>query len=450
MYNRLMSLTLRKALRVKRIPTIAFAGSGGKTSAMFQLARELAADSAVVVSASSHLGAWQTSMADRHIIAHTTDALQELDTIPSGITLVTGGFDNGRAAPLEPELLEWLHEFCTQHGLPLLIEADGSRQRPLKAWASHEPPIPPFVEQVIVVAGLSGLKRLLTAESVHRPEIFAALSGINLGATITSEALVTVLTHTQGAQKNIPAGARKVLLLNQADTPELQAAASRMATDLSGPFESVLVASLMNQTIHAVHEPVAGIVLAAGDSSRFGAPKQLLQWKGQPFVRAVAHTAQSAGLAPVIVVTGQQAEAVQAAVADLPIHVTFNPNWSNGQGWSIAVGVRELLQKHRASAAIFLLCDQPQVNTSVLRALVEEHARSLPAVLAPMVMDRRANPVLFDAVTFDDLADLTGDVGGRAIFHKHKVDYLPWHDDRLLLDVDTPEQYQRLLEDDTL
>ena len=67
-----------------------------------------------------------------------------------------------------------------------------------------------------------------------------------------------------------------------------------------------------------------------------------------------------------------------------------------------------------------------------------------------MVIDRRANPVLFDRATFSDLLTLEGDVGGRAVFHKHRVEYLPWHDDRLLLDVDTPEMYQRLIADDTL
>jgi molybdenum cofactor cytidylyltransferase len=101
-------------------------------------------------------------------------------------------------------------------------------------------------------------------------------------------------------------------------------------------------------------------------------------------------------------------------------------------------------------ACIFLLVDQPQITASVLRALVEKHAAELQPVLAPMVQDQRANPVLFDRVTFKDLLELKGDVGGRGIFHKHRVEYLPWHDDRLLLDVDTPEMYQRLIEDDTL
>jgi molybdenum cofactor cytidylyltransferase len=98
-------------------------------------------------------------------------------------------------------------------------------------------------------------------------------------------------------------------------------------------------------------------------------------------------------------------------------------------------------------AAIFLLADQPQIPVEVIRALTEAHARSLPAILAPLVLEeRRANPVLFDRIAFPDLMQLTGDIGGRAIFSKFKVEYIPWHDDILLLDVDRPEDYQRLVD----
>jgi molybdenum cofactor cytidylyltransferase len=75
----------------------------------------------------------------------------------------------------------------------------------------------------------------------------------------------------------------------------------------------------------------------------------------------------------------------------------------------------------------------------------------MSSIIAPLVLEnRRANPVLFDRVTFPDLLKLEGDIGGRAIFSKYKVEYMPWHDDRLLLDVDNPEDYQRLVENETL
>ena len=330
-----------------------------------------------------------------------------------------------------------------------MIEADGSRQKPLKAWGEHEPPIPAFVNQVVNVVGLTGLGNPLNNESVHRPEIFSKLSGLQVGEIITPDALTKVLTHNLGGLKNIPPAARKTILLNQADTPELQSIARGMAGSLLSSFDSVIVASLVQERVFAVHEPVAGVVLAAGASTRFGKPKQLLDWKGQPFVRAVAMKALEAGLSPVLVVTGANSELVEAAVKDLNVVIVKNDEWESGQASSIKAGIRSL-SPVGVGGAIFLLTDQPQITTSIIRALVEKHADGLYPVVAPMVIDARANPVLFDQVTFADLLGIEGDVGGRAIFHKHRVEYLPWHDDRMLLDVDTPEHYQRLISDETL
>ena len=346
----------------------------------------------------------------------------------------------------------WLREFCGYYSFPLLIEADGSRQKPLKAPNGYEPPIPDFVENVILVAGLNGLGKPLDENFIHRPEIFGRLSGLKSGETVTASALLHVLTHPKGGLKNIPENARRVVLLNQADSSTLQSQAKTIAKELTLDFQAVIITSLQEKQIHAVHEPIAGVILAAGKAQRFGKPKQLLDWRGEPFVRAVAKTALESGLSPVIVVTGAYADQVKAAVQDLPVEVVHNAEWQSGQASSIIAGLsphpipppNSMNWGEEVGGAIFLLADQPQVTPTIIQALVEKHASTLDPIVAPMVLDQRANPVLFDRVTFSDLMKLEGDIGGRGIFSKHKVTYLPWHDDAMLLDVDTPEHYQRL------
>ncbi|MBK7454582.1 MAG: hypothetical protein IPJ46_12955 [Anaerolineales bacterium] len=71
----------------------------------------------------------------------------------------------------------------------------------------------------------------------------------------------------------------------------------------------------------------------------------------------------------------------------------------------------------------------------------------MQSIVAPLVLEnRRFSSVLFDRVTFHNLLQLEGDIGGRAIFSKYKVEYIPWHDDMLLLDVDNTEDYKRLID----
>jgi molybdenum cofactor cytidylyltransferase len=436
-----MELSLARALRMETFTCVAFIGAGGKTTAMFRLAAEM--HPKVIVTATTHLGDWQTKLAGKHILTDA-DTLDETEMDFHGVLLITGKADGDRLQPVTKPLLRKLHQFCKNRFTPLLVEADGSRRKPLKAWADHEPPIPEFADMTVQVVGLSGLGRPLTDELVHRPEIFSKLSSLQMGETIRPEDIVKVLTHPEGGLKNIPGYARRVVLLNQADTSELQSIAHAIMPPLLSAYQSVIVGSLLNEEIYAVHEPVAGVVLAAGGSTRFGKPKQLLDWKGQPFVRAVAKTALQAGLSPVIVVTGANSEQIEAAINDLDVRIVRNEEWSSGQGSSLNAGA-QVLASTNVGGAIFLLSDQPQVTTAVIRALVEKHAEGLYPVVAPMVMDRRGNPVLFDRAAFPDLETIEGDTGGRAIFHKYRVEYLPWHDDSLLLDVDTPEQYQRLI-----
>jgi molybdenum cofactor cytidylyltransferase len=445
-----MGLTLAKSLRLSSSPCIAFVGAGGKTTGLLQVARELPPP--VILTSTTHLGAWQISLADHHIIATSPNELQNIKF--KDVTLITGPIEkDNRTEGISRELLNWLRAETTRNHLPFFIEADGSRMKPLKAPKDHEPPIPDFVENVVVVAGLTAIGRPLSEETVYFPESFSELGGIPLGQKITPEAITRVLCHPLGGLKNIPDTARRTVLLNQSDNPELQSVAHAMAQSLLATFDSVVISSLNERSIFAAHEPVTGIILAAGGATRFGQPKQLLDWHGRPFIRAVAQTALDAGLSQVVVITGANAGLVEAAVNDLPVIIVRNTNWQSGQAGSIRAGINAIINAGRKQpgAAIFLLADQPQIDPSVIRALVENHAAELHPIIAPLVMmEQRGNPVLFDRTTFPDLLDLQGDSGGRGIFSRHHVEYMPWHDDRLLIDVDKPEDYQRLIGDDTL
>ncbi len=441
-------IALLDSLRLPDLPRVAFVGGGGKTSAMFALGRQLAARfPAVLLTTTTHLGVEQPALADLHL-DHTPQDLTQL----RGVVLISGG-ETGHArvaGPSEADL-ESLMQRAGQAGLPLLVEADGARCLPLKAPAIHEPVIPGWANVVINVAGLSGLGAVLDEHHVQRAQLFSELSGLALGQAVSVEALARVMTHPQGGLKNVPPGAQRVALLNQADTVERQAAARRLSAELLPTYHRVVAASVNPPApapagVWAVYEPVAGVVLAAGQAQRMGRLKQLMMWRGRPFVTQVAQTALDAGLWPVVVVTGCQAEAVEAALAGLPVQIVDNPRWQEGQGASVAVGVQAL--PANCGSAVFMLVDQPHIPAALVSGLVDLHVHTLAGAVAPMVDGQRANPVLFDRRTFADLSRLQGEMGGRALFSRYPPAWLPWIDANAALDVDTPADYQRLLDQD--
>ncbi len=448
-------MDLLRSLRCGEHARIALVGAGGKTTAMFQLGRQYLAKGVprVFVTTTTHLAVEQLGLADQLFISTPPGKILKMSgSLPLGLLLFTGPrVEAERVSGVDDAQLEAIRQLADDCQVPLLIEADGSRRRPLKAPAPHEPVVPIWVDTVVVLAGLSGLGRALDSEWVHRPVIFGALSGLEQGAPITLEAMARVLSDPQGGLKGIQPQARRIALLNQADTAELQAAGGRLARQLvNNAYASALVAALAGSApgaggVFYACERVAGIVLAAGGSTRLGRPKQLLYWRGEPLVRRAARTALEAGLSPVVLVSGAFAQQVESAVADLPVKRTYNPDWANGQSTSLAAGLRSLPPD--VGAAVFLLSDQPHVSAMLLHGLAALHAETLGMIVAPVVDGRRANPVLFDRDTFLELLTLEGDIGGRALFARYPVSWLPWQADNLLLDIDRVEDYQKLSEE---
>lgn len=418
---------------------------------MFLLARQLPPP--VLVTATTHLGHDQLARADVYYTVGRPEDIPPPEVLSStAVTLLVGPAVEGwRTSGLDQESYRQLSGYATAIGATLLVEADGSRQLPLKAPAEHEPPVPPDVDAVVVVAGMLGYQQPLQDQFVHRVERYAQLAGLQPGERISLPHMAKVLRHPLGGLKNIPTDSQRRLLLNQADTPFLQAAGGDLARTLLSEYQLAVVSALSvpgfdhntPPAVFASFGKAAAVVLAAGAATRYGEPKQLLPWRGVPFVRAVAQTALQAGF-QVIVVTGYQAERVSQAVQDLAVKIVHNPDWGSGQGSSVRAGVQSL--PAGTQACIFLHSDQPQITRLLLLSLMETYYRQGSKILAPLVEGQRSTPVLFDHDTFHDLSKLEGDHGGRELFSRYPLDYLVWHEASLRMDVDTPEAYARLKE----
>ena len=187
---------------------------------------------------------------------------------------------------------------------------------------------------------------------------------------------------------------------------------------------------------------IAAIVLAAGFARRMGRQKLLLELQGKPVVRwSVEAILPHVG--DTVVVTGQDDEAVRAALAGLAVRFAVNPRPQAGQGSSIAVGAAAL--KPWTAAALVALGDQPRLPEGLIARLLAERERSGKAIVAPVFQGTQGTPVLFAAAVFDELRALDGDAGARSV-----VQARPERVARLAIDapmppdVDTPEDYARL------
>jgi molybdenum cofactor cytidylyltransferase len=441
-------LRLSEALRISSRSSCAFVGAGGKSALMGRVAAELGGELPVVLSTTTRIALHQRQLATHHLILQDKVELPVLRPFleSPGTILLTG-----RVAPgepkwlgLDPSILEVVRRLVSQAGGVLLVEADGARGKSVKAPAEHEPVIPAFTDLVVLVAGIDAVGQPIRSAAVHRPERVAALLGVPQEERLTPAALGKVITSAEGGLQSVPRAAEVRAALNKVESDSGEADARQVAAEVlkeSRVRAVVLASALGAQPVRAVIGRVPGIVLAAGGSSRMGKSKQLLVWKGRPLVWYAVNTARRAGLNPVVVVVGPQAAEVRQALSDQPVVFIENPNWAQGQSTSVQAGLRAV--ERVAESVVFLLCDTPFVTPELIQALIGEHQQTLTPIVAPRIEERWANPVLFDRVTFEAFATLSGDRGGRALFERFRMAGIP-ADPRIGVDIDTAADLRQL------
>jgi molybdenum cofactor cytidylyltransferase len=190
---------------------------------------------------------------------------------------------------------------------------------------------------------------------------------------------------------------------------------------------------------------VAGVVLAAGSSTRMGKNKLLFDLEGEPMVRSVVRRAAAAGLDPVVVVLGYEAELVRRELDGLmpPCLIVVNPDYARGINFSLKAGIAAL--PATAGAAVVILADMPFVTAEMIATLVTRYR----AGDAPLVISDyegvNAPPMLYDRALFEELRAMEGEGCGRQVVRRHRTEavVVGWPA-AALTDLDAPSDYERV------
>jgi molybdenum cofactor cytidylyltransferase len=444
-------MRLYRALRIEDGEVVAFTGSGGKTTAMFRLADDLAEHGKVVLSVTRvTVSAGVVQRAPRHFSAfEATRGRVEAALDRHKHLFITGpvDFTVDTAAPVTPGLVDDLLQVKDLGAL--LIKADDANRRGLKAPLSEEPVVPAMASLVVVMASLETLGEEIIDLNVQHAERVADLAGVALRDDVTPAVMARVLAHPEGGLHGLPDAARVTVFLNHLDLGQRLADARLIARQL---LETTRIASVLIGTarkpnaIAEVHGRMAGIVLAAGQSTRMGEPKQLLPWgEGETVLGSVLNKLRVSGLDEIVVVTGAEHEAIEALVAatnDPRLHCVVNPDYASTEmARSLRVGLGAL--RSAPEAALVALADQPLVPASLIGRVLDRWRETLAPVIAPYYGEQRGHPLLLDRAAWPRFLALPADANPRQALEGLEIEKIAADDNTILLDIDTREDYER-------
>lgn len=225
-------MKLHQALGISSGDVAAFVGAGGKSSAILAVADELleagrtvlaAPTTKMLVNEAEKIGPLVISEDAGELSAKAKEALSGG---VSGVVVGSGLLSKNRVGGVEPAVVSSLAPLADV----VLVEADGSRRRPIKGTAEYEPALPDATTLVVGVGNISAFGMPVDEEHVHRPELFSKLTGIGAGQSITARAFARALV--EGSLASVPDGARSAALITGVHPGKSMADASVVTREL--------------------------------------------------------------------------------------------------------------------------------------------------------------------------------------------------------------------------
>ncbi|MDP2209880.1 MAG: nucleotidyltransferase family protein [Bacteroidota bacterium] len=190
---------------------------------------------------------------------------------------------------------------------------------------------------------------------------------------------------------------------------------------------------------------IYAVILAAGESSRMGSPKALLQIHGKTFLEHLVATLRNAGLHEISVVLGHDSDKIITQLPDLNVSFIINENYQKGQLSSIQAAIRSVPKD--CDAIMICPIDRPLISTELIKKLIEAYMKTKPPIVIPIFDAKRGHPIIFSSSLFFELMRAPHDVGARAVVwaHHNEVVEIQTEEEGILLNIDNPELYEKYI-----
>lgn len=441
-------MKLHEAFEIVRGDVVSFIGAGGKTSTLIGTGYELAEDG------------WR-------VLATTTTNIPEdqLKLFPYAVSMDVGSVAISEALTEHKFVFLYHHIYDGMvYGLPqgtipslidvvdsdvMLVEADYSAGRPLKAPKQSEPLIPSETSLVVPVASLSVLGQELNEKHVYNAQAVMNRYGFVEGNRIRSPWVAQVLRDETLGLYGVPDGMRIVAFLNQTAPVGYARARARLIARLvlrQPRIGGVAIGSARGaEPVHEVRRPVGAIVLAAGMSSRMGQSKMLLPWtEKRTIIEHIVEQLLSSRVDHITVVTGHMAKEIKEVLAPYGVNVVYNRAYKSGEMLSsLKAGLRAM--PDNIAASMLVLGDQPRIQPRVIYQVMAAYSRGEGEIVAPSFEMKRGHPILISRRYWAELLALPRTASPRDVInlHQERIAYIDVNTDSVLRDVDTPDDYEQ-------
>ncbi len=440
-------MRLQQAFQINPGDVVSIIGAGGKTSLLIGLGYELMEEGwRVLATATTRLTHDQLNLFPAAIpVRAGADAISNALN-DHRFVLLYERIEHDQAVGVNPRAVQQLLDRVDSD--VLLVEADDSGSKLLKAPFSGEPIIPDGTSLVIPVASMGVIGHPLDARHVYNPEAISVRYGFPMGAEIKSPWLAQIMRDEALGLSGVPDGVRVVGFLNQ--TPEkgygrIRARVIARLALRSSRMHGIALGEVRGaEPVHELHRPVGAVILAAGMSTRMGQHKILMPWSdGHSIIEHIIHQLFKARIDPITVVTGHKAKEVKALLKPLDVNIVYNRGYRTGEMLSSVKAGLRAMPDHTA-AALIVLGDQPRIQAKVLYQLLNAYALGHGDLIIPSYDKRRGHPLLLGRRYWPEMLSLPRDGAPRDLINTHAdaIHYVTANNDSVLRDVDTPRDYE--------